>query len=46
MCWHKWSKYDDPKVVTNSEGGPEVAQKAVCKKCNAVRYRRVLIQND
>lgn len=42
---HQWSKYAAPTVVTDDDGGPLLAQRRVCKRCEAVHYRRVLVSN-
>lgn len=48
MCWpfrHKWTYYEEPRQITNTQGLPEVAQRRHCRECHAVDYRRVKVSN-
>lgn len=45
-CWllHDFGPYDEPREIVASET-KQIGQRRVCRRCNAVDYRRVLVHN-
>ncbi len=40
-CWHSWGSWDEPH-----HNGKDVVQLRVCKKCNAMEHRVVMVNAE
>jgi hypothetical protein len=40
---HRWLPFDRPAPVVTDQGSVVIAQRAVCARCGATKYRKVKI---
>lgn len=45
LIWHRWGPYEPPRNITEVGRGEGMAQRRVCRNCNAVDYRRIGVHN-